>query len=192
MAVNTLLLDFSVRPDDLKSEQDMLALSTKVENVLRDHLVTLKMINSLPVEGGIVKLYTSDGGVVTSLRIFGNGLVILNIEYFRGEGQEPVLDYKVINALIGRVELYETVQYSVVSAIKTFRTKITGHPELFSFKTIPSPAKGGALRRVPHEFRFFFHVYRLFILLECTHLVLECRCFVLFCFVYLVLLLLMM
>lgn len=95
MAVNTLLLDFSVQPGELKNEQDMSAAATKVENVLRDHLANLKLVDSFPVEGGVFRLYTSEKGVVINLRVFSSGLITLNLEYFRGDGQEPVLDFKV-------------------------------------------------------------------------------------------------
>lgn len=95
MAVNTLLLDFSVQPTDLKTEQDMSSAATKIETVLRDYLTNLKAVDSLPVDGGLFKLYTSDRGVTTSVRVYSGGLITVNIEYFKGDGQEPVLDYKV-------------------------------------------------------------------------------------------------
>lgn len=95
MAANTLLLDFSVQPSDLKTDQDLSAVATKIESVLRDYLTNLKTVNSLPVDGGLLKLYTSDRGVTTSVRVYNSGLITVNIEYFKGDGQEPVLDYKV-------------------------------------------------------------------------------------------------
>lgn len=95
MAVNTLLLDFSVQPSDLKNENDMSTVALKVENVLRDYLTNLKPVDSFAVDGGLFKLYTSDRGVVTSVRVYDSGLVTVNVEYFKGEGQEAILDYKV-------------------------------------------------------------------------------------------------
>lgn len=95
MAVNTLLLDFSVQPNDVKSEQGMSTTVAKIENVLRDYLTNLKVVNSLPVDGGLFKVYTSDKGAVTSVRVYNSGLITINVEYFKGDGQEPVFDYKV-------------------------------------------------------------------------------------------------
>lgn len=131
MAVNTLLLDFSVQPDDLKNEQDMSATATKVENVLRDHVTGLKVVDSFPVEGGYFKLYTSDGGVISSIRVFSSGLVTLNIEYYRGEAQEPIFDYKVggdeINKYLfvdGSFQLLKHLEQKFQLALNSFRTKL--------------------------------------------------------------------
>lgn len=95
MAANTLLLDFSVQPNDLKNDHDLSVAASKIESVLRDYLSNLKTVNSLPVDGGLLKLYTSDRGVTTSVRVYNSGLITVNIDYFKGDGQEPVLDYKV-------------------------------------------------------------------------------------------------
>lgn len=132
MSANTLLLDFTVQPGDLKNEQDMSAAATKVENVLRDHLTNLKLVDSFPVEGGLFRLYTSDRGVVTGVRVFGSGLVTLNIEYFRGEGQEPVLDYKVGRVGGGRAgdlkealfQLLKHLEQKFQVALNSFRSKL--------------------------------------------------------------------
>lgn len=95
MAVNTLLLDFSVQPSDLKNEQDMSNATTKIENVLRDHLSNLKSVDQFSFDGGFFKLYTSDKGVITAVRVYNNGLITINIEYFKGDGEEGLFDYKV-------------------------------------------------------------------------------------------------
>lgn len=149
MSVNTLLLDFSVQPDDLKNEQDMSAAATKVENVLRDHVTGLKVVNSFPVEGGFFKLYTSDGGVISSIRVFSSGLVTLNVEYFRGEDQEPIFDYKV-----GGVEVNDHLSVCMVVDLKKLRLfQLLKHLEQkfqlvlnsFRSKLFPPLRRGAAL-----------------------------------------------
>lgn len=95
MAAHTLLLDFSVDPTQVKSESQLSLLSTNMENILRDYLSNLKLVTSFNIDGGLFRLYTSDLGAVTSLRIFNNGLITLNVEYYKGDKQEPLLSFEV-------------------------------------------------------------------------------------------------
>lgn len=94
MAVNTLLLDFSVDPAQVQNDNQMSVLLTKVENILRDYLFNLKLINNFNLDGSTVKVFTSDLGTVTTLRIYNHGLITINIEYFKGDNQEPVITFE--------------------------------------------------------------------------------------------------
>lgn len=95
MAVHTILLDFTVDPSQVKTESQLSALSGKVENFLRNYLNNLKVVSSFNIDGGIYKLYTSDRGAVSNVRVFTNGMVTVNIEYFKAEQQEPLLNIEV-------------------------------------------------------------------------------------------------
>lgn len=95
MAVNTILLDFSVDPKLVKDESQLCVVFTNIENILRDFLGNLQVSTSLHVAGGLLKLYTSDFGTVTTVRIFNNGLVTVNIEYYKEEKQEALFSYEV-------------------------------------------------------------------------------------------------
>lgn len=95
MAVNTILLDFSIDPQAIKSESQLAVISTNIENILRDFLTNLKLVSSISLDGGLVKFYTSDPGATTKLRIYGNGLITINIDYFKGDTQKPLLTYEV-------------------------------------------------------------------------------------------------
>lgn len=99
MAVNSILLDFSVDPSLAKSEASLSVLSTNIENVLRDFLTGLKAASSFEVEDSLVKVFTASHGAVVNLRMFNNGLVILNIDYYKGEKQEPLLSIDKCHAL---------------------------------------------------------------------------------------------
>lgn len=91
MSANTVLLDFSLDPNVVKNESQILATTTNIENVLRDLLGNLKVVNCLNLNGGLVKFYTSDQGAVITLRIYDNGLLTINIEYLKVDSQEPIL-----------------------------------------------------------------------------------------------------
>lgn len=95
MAANTILLDFSVDAALVKTESQMLKIIHNVESVLRDFLSNFKNINSLSYQGGLVKLYTSDPGATIQLRIYNNGLITINLDYFKADNQNPILSYDV-------------------------------------------------------------------------------------------------
>lgn len=105
MAVNTILLDFSVDPSLAKTDGSLTVLSTNIENVLRDFLTGLKTVSSFELEGGLIKIFTANRGTVVNLRIYSNGFVTLNIDYYKGEKQEPLLTLEVSNCLINLDQL---------------------------------------------------------------------------------------
>ncbi|XP_018567415.1 spermine synthase isoform X1 [Anoplophora glabripennis] len=93
MAVNTILLDFSVDPSVVKNESRLSVVATNVENILREYLTSLKHINSFNYDGGLIKVYTCDPGATVNLRVYSNGLITINVDYFKGDKQEPILTY---------------------------------------------------------------------------------------------------
>ncbi|KAJ8980823.1 hypothetical protein NQ317_000556 [Molorchus minor] len=116
MAVNTILLDFSVDPSTVKNESQLPILATNVENVLRDYLSNLKHVNSFNLNGGLVKIYTSDPGATINLRVYDNGLITVNIDYFKGEEQEPIVTLRAEQGTSRR--LIRDVQERVVAIKK--------------------------------------------------------------------------
>ncbi|KAJ8916577.1 hypothetical protein NQ315_000221 [Exocentrus adspersus] len=120
MAVNTILFDFSVNPSLVKNESRLPVVATKVETVLREYLTSMKQVNSFDFSGSLVKTYTCDPGAVINLRVYNNGLITVNIDYFKGEKQEPLLSYdrsrKLEKDLLGRVT--DVVKAEALPAIK--------------------------------------------------------------------------
>ncbi|KAF7267375.1 hypothetical protein GWI33_019383 [Rhynchophorus ferrugineus] len=114
MAVNTILLDFSVDPSLTKTDGSFTVLSTNIENVLRDFLTGLKTISSFELEGSLIKIFTANRGTVVNLRIYSNGLVTLNIDYYKGEKQEPLLT----------LELSKIFEQKLAIALDSFRSKM--------------------------------------------------------------------
>lgn len=120
MAVNTLLIDFSVDPTETRNESQVSTLATNVEKILRDYLSNLKLMNTFIIDGGIFKLYTSDFGATTNLRIFNNGLITVNIEYYKDDKQEPLLTYEVIGPAKFDVFCYRRLFFFFFDYLFTF------------------------------------------------------------------------
>lgn len=95
MAVNTLLLDFTLDPSQVKNDNQVSTLMSRVEGIVRDFLSNVKPVNSFHLDGSCIKVLTSDHGTMTTLRVYNHGLLTINIEYYRGEGQEPVVSFEV-------------------------------------------------------------------------------------------------
>lgn len=95
MAVNTILLDFSVDPKSAKNDSALTLLASNIEEVFRDFLTNLKVINNFNLDGSLVKIYTADTGALVNLRIFTSGLITVNIDYFKGDSDDPLLSFDV-------------------------------------------------------------------------------------------------
>ncbi|XP_044261658.1 spermine synthase isoform X2 [Tribolium madens] len=94
MSVNTILMDFSVDPSAVKNDSQVSVVSSNIENVLREYLANLKTLTTIRLETDVLRLYSSDGGLSATLRIFNTGLITLNIEYLKVESQEALLSFE--------------------------------------------------------------------------------------------------
>lgn len=143
MAVNTLLMDFSVEPTETRSESQVSALASNLEKILRDYLTNLKSLYTFVVDGGIFKLYSSDFGATTNLRIFGSGLITVNIEYFKEEKQEPLLTFEVRSLRNRHLRILITILCVLLQQSKQLEQCICMSLNCFRTKLFP-PLKRGA------------------------------------------------
>ncbi|XP_050316192.1 spermine synthase isoform X1 [Anthonomus grandis grandis] len=112
MAVNTLLFDFSVESSMVKTESAYVTLAKNIEEVLREFIQELKLVNEFNLAESFVKIYTSVRAALVNLRIYDNGLITLNIEYFRNDDSEPLVSYQTWS------QLQKELRFKVL-AIKT-------------------------------------------------------------------------
>lgn len=93
MAINTILLDLSVDP--LKVLEKYTFQST-IQDVLSKFLPELKETHSTDFKnGGFVRTFTAVRDSFVTVRSFPKGLVAINIEYYRDDGEEPLLSFEV-------------------------------------------------------------------------------------------------
>ncbi|GBP45053.1 Spermine synthase [Eumeta japonica] len=94
MSVQTLLLDFSVEPARLGDETGQKAVFNQLESVLKDYIPNLILVTDIKIDGGSLKLLTGKKGSTISIRLFDRGLVTVNIEYYKEDSEEPLINFK--------------------------------------------------------------------------------------------------
>ncbi|XP_063242932.1 spermine synthase [Bacillus rossius redtenbacheri] len=100
MAANTILVDFSVSRAAITDSGQKKGLKNGIRTVLSAYLPGLKNKYSDELEdGSFVELLQGDEGVLVSLRGYAQGLVTCSIEYFKRDGDKPVLTYESIRKL---------------------------------------------------------------------------------------------
>lgn len=93
MAINTVLLDLSIDPSKILEKK---TLQQTIEEVLSKFLPELKESHSNNFSnGGFLTVYTAARDSFISVRAFPQGPVSINIEYFRADGDEPLLNFEV-------------------------------------------------------------------------------------------------
>lgn len=95
MSVKTILLDFSIDPARLSDESGQKAVFTQLETVLKEYVPNLILAADIKIDEGSLKLLTGHRGSSVTVRLFDHGLVTVNIEYYKEENEEPLINFKV-------------------------------------------------------------------------------------------------
>lgn len=95
MSVQTILLDFSMDPARLSDENGQKTVFSQLETVLKEYVPNLLLVADIKVDGGSLKLLTGKRGTTVSIRLFDRGLITVNIEYYKADNEEPLINFKV-------------------------------------------------------------------------------------------------
>ncbi|CAH0729020.1 unnamed protein product, partial [Brenthis ino] len=109
MSVQTILLDFSMDPARLSDENGQKTVFSQLETVLKDYVPNLILAADIKVDGGSLKLLTGKRGTTVSVRLFDRGLVTVNIEYYKADNEEPLINFKSAKVLENQLRKYITV-----------------------------------------------------------------------------------
>lgn len=95
MSVQTMLLDFSIDPARVGDENGQKMIFGQVETVLKEYVPNLILAADINIDGGSLKLMTGKKGSTVTVRMFDRGLVTINIEYYKDDNEEPLINFKV-------------------------------------------------------------------------------------------------
>lgn len=95
MVAHTVLLDFTVSSNVIVDVEKRSNLKLAIANVLGKHFNGLKPLTESNIDGSLLILYTGPKGSLITVRGYTEGLITLNIEYYKRDDEEALLDYEV-------------------------------------------------------------------------------------------------
>jgi spermine synthase len=96
MAANTVLLDFSIEPDRVIDELSRKDVMKVIKENLEKYFGSLKIIYDLSVvNDGYLCILSDNSGVVVNVRFYNEGLITINIEYFKKDTDQQKISFEV-------------------------------------------------------------------------------------------------
>lgn len=95
MVAHTVLLDFTVSSSVIADMEKRSGLKSAIANVLAEHFTGLKPLTESNIDGSLLVLYTGPRGSLITVRGYTEGLITLNIEYYKQDDQEALLTFEV-------------------------------------------------------------------------------------------------
>lgn len=94
MSVQTVLLDFSLDPTRVNNDIECKSIAKSVVEVLEKYFAEPVLIFETTCGDGYLSLF-KDGNTVISIRCFHQGLLTLNIEYFKKDSENGKISFDV-------------------------------------------------------------------------------------------------
>lgn len=132
MAANSVLLDFSIDPTRITDELSRKDIVKVIKENVEKYFGNLKLIYDMLVDDGYLCLLSDNAGVIISLRFFNEGLITLNIEYFKKDSDPQKISF----------EVGENFSFSPSHISHSRRS-----PNWFRFRRIPTDGAFGAQSR---------------------------------------------
>ncbi|EAT47525.1 AAEL001378-PA [Aedes aegypti] len=109
MSANSVLLDFSLDPTRINDEVSRKDIVKLCKEHLEKYISGLKITYDMLTEDGYLCILNAPGAVITTIRFFNQGLITVNIEYFRAESEAPKITFEqtreLENSLVQNLKL---------------------------------------------------------------------------------------
>ncbi|XP_058057415.1 spermine synthase isoform X1 [Anopheles bellator] len=100
MSANTILLDFSLDPARINDEESRKDIVKLCKDNLEKYLVGLKLTyDMLTSDGYLCMLNETGSGTIVTIRFFQQGLITINVEYYRKDGDQPIISFENMKSL---------------------------------------------------------------------------------------------
>ncbi|XP_049546854.1 spermine synthase isoform X2 [Anopheles darlingi] len=93
MSANTVLLDFSLDPARINDEVSRKDIVKLCKESLEKYLPGVKITYDMLTTDGYLCML-SDAATIVTIRFFLQGLITINIEYYRQDGEEPKISFE--------------------------------------------------------------------------------------------------
>lgn len=95
MSVQTVLLDFSIEPSRLSDEVSRKDLVKLLQLSLTEYFPELKLIFEVSTGDGYLCLFSEKQIVLLNARFFNQGIITINVEYYKQESEQQRLSFDV-------------------------------------------------------------------------------------------------
>lgn len=95
MSANTVLLDFSIEPARIVDELSRKDIIKVIKENLEKYFGNLKIIYDMLVDDGSMCILNDSKATVINVRFFNEGLITINIEYWKKEGDTQRISFEV-------------------------------------------------------------------------------------------------
>lgn len=95
MAANSVLLDFSIEPARITDELSRKDILKVIKENIEKYFGNLKIVYDMLVDDGYLCILSDDSGVIFTLRFFNEGLITINIEYYKRESEAQKISFEV-------------------------------------------------------------------------------------------------
>jgi spermine synthase len=95
MAANTVLLDFSIEPTRIGDELSRKDMVKVIKENLEKYFGNLKTIYDMLVDDGYMCILNDATATIFTVRFFNEGLITINIEYWKKEGDTQRISFEV-------------------------------------------------------------------------------------------------
>lgn len=95
MAVQTILLDFSIEPSRISDDESRKDLVKVLENGLTEHFPQLKLCYELTTADGCLVLFSENQSLYFHVRLFSHGIITINAEYFKTDAEPQIISFDV-------------------------------------------------------------------------------------------------
>lgn len=96
MVAHTVLLDFTVSSNVIADVEKRSNLKSTIVNVLSDYFNGIKPLTEVTIDGSFIILYSGPRASLITVRGYPQGLVTVNVEYYKQDEDEPLLSFEVL------------------------------------------------------------------------------------------------
>lgn len=100
MAANTVLLDFSIEPSRIADEASRKDMLKVIKENLEKYFGNLKIIYDMLVDDGYLCILSDNAATIFTIRFFNEGLITINIEYWKKEDDSQRISFEVCKKII--------------------------------------------------------------------------------------------
>lgn len=94
MSVNTILFDFSLEPNRVSGDVECKSIIKQVVESLKSFFNNPVLLFESSLEDGYTSVF-KEGCVVFNIRLFHQGLLTLNIDYYKNHNDPSIISFDV-------------------------------------------------------------------------------------------------